>query len=165
MAIELEARTTVKGAETRLLMAECRGPSFPNYNLAAATECMQLMDLVLYNRLKNNPGQFMAKHAKTIIDIIKAPGQFAGFEKYPNYDGAIATNLQSILNIANNSSDSRHQNFADFINAAIDVATQATISDPSGGIIASWRTQGASSPGPNFVKFKTVGGNDFYRLK
>jgi len=165
MAIQLDERTTVTGAETRLLMAECRGPSFPNYTLVAATECMQLMDLVLYNRLKNNPGQFMAKHAKTIIDIIKAPGQFAGFEKYPNYNGAIATNLQSMLNIANKSSDPRHQDFADFINAAIKVAKEVTISDPSGGIAASWRTQGASSPGSNFVKFKTVGGNDFYRLK
>ena len=156
---------TAVGAETRLLMAECKGPSFPGYTLASAKKCMQLMDLVLWNRLRNNPAQFMAKHAKTIIDIIKAPGQFAGFETYPNYSGGIAHNLQSMLDIANNPKDSRQTDFVDFISTAIDVAEQDTIIDPSGGIAAAWRTHGAASPGSNFVKFDTVGGNDFYRLK
>ncbi len=165
MTIALDSKTTEAGAEERLLMAECKGPSFPHYALTSATECMQLMDLVLWNRLNNNPGQFMAKHAKTIIDIIKAPGQFAGFQNYPNISSGITTNLQAMINIANKPSDPRSSDFEDFIQAAIDVATQPTISDPSGGIAVAWRTAGASSPGSNFVKFKTIGGNDFYRLK
>jgi hypothetical protein len=165
MTLQLEPRSTTIGAETRLLLAECKGPSFSGYTLASATESMQLMDLVLFNRLKNNPGQFGAKHARTIIDIIKAPNQFHGFESYPNYSGAIANNIQSILNIANSSTDPRSADFSDFVSAAIDVATQATIADPSGGILAAWRKKASGSPGSNFVFFKTVGGNEFYRLK
>jgi hypothetical protein len=160
----LAPRPTEVGAETRLLMAECKGPSFPGYTLSSATECMQLMDLVLWNRLNNNPAQFMAKGATTIIDIIKAPGQFAGFANYPNYSGGIAANLQRILDIANNDSDRRQGDFRDFVNAAIGVAGDPTIPDTSPGTVAAWRTQGASSPGSRFTKFRTVGGNDFYFL-
>jgi hypothetical protein len=162
--IKLDARDTIAGAESRLLLAECKGPAFPGYTLEAAKECMQLMDLVLVNRLRNNPAQFMAKRAHDLIGIIKAPGQFAGFENYPNYNGGIASNLQSMINIANNPKDRRQGAYASFINAAIEVATGASIPDPSGGILAAWRTAGASSPGSNFVLYKTVNGNDFYRL-
>jgi hypothetical protein len=163
--IKLEPRTSIVGAETRLLMAECKGPSFPNYTLEDAKRCMELMHLVLRNRLSNNPGQFGAKHARTIVDIIKARGQFKGFENYPNYNPAIVTMLQSILDIANSANDSRHADFADFVNTAIAVAQSESISDPSGGIAVAWRTANSGSPGSNFVKFETVGGNDFYRLK
>jgi hypothetical protein len=46
-----------------------------------------------------------------------------------------------------------------------EVAKAKPILDTSGGVAAGWRTAGASSPGPNFVKFDTKGGIDFYRLK
>jgi hypothetical protein len=145
-------------------MAECRGPSFKTYVAADALKCMQLMDLVLWNRLANNPKQFAAAGAKTIVDIIKAPGQFAGFETCPNYSAGIASTLQQILDIANNPKDKRGALFTEFVQNAIDVANNATISDPSPGFMAGWRTAGASSPGSAFTKHTTVGGNDFYFL-
>jgi hypothetical protein len=161
--VKLPDKGTDEGAETRLLLAECRGPSFSAYNLADATLCMQLMDLVLWNRVHNNPKQFLAKHA-TLIGVITAPGQFAGFEKYPNYDSQIVHNIQSMVNIANNPKDKRSSDFADFINAAMTVAGAPMISDPSNGLLAAWRTGGSSSPGSNFTLYKTVFGNDFYYM-
>jgi hypothetical protein len=163
--IQLPDRNTDAGAETRLLMAECKGPSFPGYTLATAKSCMQLMDRVLYNRLETKPGRFGARGATTVVDIIKAPGQFAGFESYPNYSGGIRTNLQTILDIANNPKDKRSSAFADFVNAAIDVAQSASILDDSPGYVVFWRTQGAGGPGGAARNWKTVGGNTFYYME
>ncbi|MGX1785230.1 hypothetical protein ACWIGM_00750 [Bosea sp. NPDC055332] len=120
------------------------------------------MDRVLYNRLGNNPAQFGAPGAKNIIDIIKAKGQFAGFENYPQYDDGIKTRIQKMLNIANDAKDSRAAEFKEFVEAAIEVAETATVAEPSTGILAGWRTGGSSSPGGRFTKHATVGGIDFY---
>ena len=38
------------------------------------------------------------------------------------------------------------------INAAIDVAQNATVDDPSGGILASWRTAGSSTASPAMTR-------------
>jgi hypothetical protein len=70
------------GAEVYVLLAECGGPGDSKYKLDDATTCMQLMDLVLHNRLKK-PTDFGAKKGATLIDIIKADGQFRHFEDYP----------------------------------------------------------------------------------
>ena len=49
---------------------------------------MKLMDAVLWNR-RENPGPFLARGAKSLADIVKARGQFAGFESYPEYDNQL----------------------------------------------------------------------------
>lgn len=159
----LPAKGTDAGAETRLLLAECKGPLFPGYNLSSATNCMQLMDLVLWNRVAN-PGPFFAKHA-TLLAVITAPGQFAGFQHYPHYSSGIAQNLQELVNIANNPKDRRAKVVATFIGAAIQVATGPTIKDPSPGTLAAWRTAGSGSPGADFIPFITSFGTSFYYLK
>ncbi|CAN7639602.1 hypothetical protein LJR090_005617 [Bosea sp. LjRoot90] len=160
--LALPDRNSVTGAEVRLLLAEARGPAFSSYVLSESKRAMQFMDRVLYNRLQNKPSQFGAASAKNIIDIIKAKGQFAGFEKYPIYDGSISTRIQKMLDIANNAKDRRAQEFTDFIEAAIDVAENQTVADPSTGLLTGWRTGGASSPGGSFKLHATVGGIDFY---
>src|SRR5437879_4202721 len=99
-----------EGAEVRILLAECKTPSYSTYSIEAATECMQLMDAVLWNR-RENPGPFLARSAKSLADIIKARGQFAGFQKYPEYDIRIRTRIAEMLNIANNPKDSRSNAF------------------------------------------------------
>ena len=149
------------GAEVRLLLAECRNPSGSGYTLADATESFQLMDRVLFNRLAN-PAPFGAKGATTVGDIIRAPGQFAGFEKYPNYDAAVVNRIQAAVNIANAAKDKRHAAYADFINAAIAVAQNPSIKDPSAGTLAFWRTALSSGPGAGAKLYKTILGNDFY---
>jgi hypothetical protein len=158
--IVLPAKETNEGAEVRLLLAECRGPSYPGFELGSATVCMQLMDLVLWNRVKS-PAQFLAKSA-TLLAVIKARGQFQGFENYPNYNPGIKNNIQQMINIANNTKDRRSAEFAGYIRMAIQVAIAETILDPSRGTLVAWQTSGFPKPGPNFILYKTVLGNDFY---
>lgn len=94
--VALPPKETAEGVEARLLLAECRSPAYQKtYSLGDATQAMQLMDRVLWNRLKN-PRPFGAPGATELVEIIKAKGQFAGFENYPNYDTAIVSNLQGI---------------------------------------------------------------------
>jgi len=149
------------GVETRILLAECRGPAARDYTFAAATEAMQLMDVILRNRLKN-PKPFMARGATDIAGIVRARGQFAGFENYPKYSAMIRANIQDALNIANNPKDSRSAVYAQFINKAIEIAKSVRYSDPSPGTLVAWRTSGSGSPGGTFKFYKQVLGNDFY---
>jgi hypothetical protein len=74
-----------------------------------------------------------------LADIVRARGQFAGFESYPNYSVTIRNRIQTCLDIANNAKDSRSGAYADFINAAIDCATDSDIDDPSPGFLVAWR--------------------------
>lgn len=160
MKISLPERTTNAGVETRLLLAECLGPSHRAYSLADATTCMQLMHLVLSNRVKN-PKPFLARDS-TLLAVITAHGQFQGFQNYPHYDSRIIKNLQAMVDIANNHKDRRAPVFASFISTAIQVARARAITDPSPGALTAWRTLGSGSPGSTFTLFKTVLGTSFY---
>lgn len=161
--VALPSRDTNAGVEARVLLAECRGPSSSSYKLATATQCMQMMDRVLWNRL-GNPGPFGARGAKTIADVVKAKGQFAGFENFPDFDSSLVTRIQGMIDIANSAKDSRKADFLAHVNAAIAVANQPVIADPSPGKLVAWRTAGASSPGAGFLKHITLGGIDFYYI-
>ena len=157
--ITLPDKNTEQGMEARVLLAECRSPSFAGYSLALATTCMQFMDLVLWNRVAD-PGPFLAAHA-TLRSVVTARGQFRGFENYPNYNPGIRQNIQDMINIAN-AKDKRQADFAAHIQAALDVARLPTIPDPSPGKLVGWRTANASSPGPGFTFFRTVLNTDFF---
>lgn len=158
------------GVEVRLLLAECRGPSSSGYKLDVAIKCMQLMDKVLWNRYSWDPLKdprrlnFGVKNPQSLADVIKAPGQFAGFQNYPNYDVSIVNRIQAMLNIANAANDKRSTEFTAFIKRAINVAQDPSITDPSPGTLASWRTAGSGSPGSNFKLHTTILGNDFYYI-
>lgn len=159
--IALPNESSNAGVETRVLLAECRGPAARDYTFAAATEAMQLMDVILRNRLKN-PGPFLARGATDIAGIVRAHGQFAGFETYPKYSAMIRANIQDALNIANDPKDSRSGTYAEFINKAIEIAKSVRYTDPSPGTLVAWRTSGSASPGRAFKFYKKVLGNDFY---
>ena len=171
MTVKLPDRNSVEGAVARVVLIEARGPAHTKtYVEADSKQSMQWMKVVLVNRLNNNPAQFMASGAKSLIDIIKAPGQFAGFENYPIYDQTLADNLQDVIDIANSVKDSRAGVYKQYILNGIDVATHAAIADPakaadpkSTGIFA-WRTGNSGSPGPRFKAFKLLAGNQFYTL-
>ncbi len=159
--IKLPSRDTDEGIESRVLLAECHGPAYASFNLADATQCMQMMDLVLWNRVEN-PKPFGAK-AKKLLDVVKAKGQFRGFENYPNYLPAIASQIQNAIDIANNSKDRRSLDYVGFINSAINIAqSPSTIGDPSPGTLVAWRTAGSGSPGSGFLKHATIAAIDFY---
>jgi hypothetical protein len=159
--IALPDRTTDAGLEARVLLGECRGPFQSGYSLEDATTCMQFMDLVLWNRVQN-PKPFLAKE-KTLLSVVTAPGQVAGFELYPNYNNGIRQNIQNMLNIANSSKDKRSAACEAHIQAALDIAnSDETIADPTGGTMVAWRTFGSGSPGDSFKLFRTVLFNTFY---
>lgn len=160
-AITLPDRNTDAGAEARILLAECPGPGYASYAPEAAREAMQLMDAVLWNRLRN-PAPFGARGATHIAGIIKARGQFQGFGSYPAYSAAIRRNLEAELAIANNPHDRRHAAYADFVQTAIAIAQSTDYRDPSPGTLVAWRTSGSGSPGRQFLFYRTVLGNDFY---
>ena len=89
---------------------------------------------------------------------------FGGSFAIRNVSHAIVNMLQNIINIANNAKDKRHEDFTDFINAAVDVTSDESIQDPSPGILVAWRTAGSGSPGPGFTLHTTILGNDFYYI-
>lgn len=128
------------------------------------------MKLVLQNRLNHQPAQFLAPHAKSLTDIIRARSQFAGFGNYPHYGSELETRLQAILDIANNADDARSPRYLTFVQNGLTVANGPVIADPSLaknsrslGLFA-WKTIGAPPPGGQFVKYKDIAGNSFYML-
>jgi len=165
--IQLPAATTEEGLLVRLFLAESRTPSESGYNASEAKTGMQWMRLVVENRLKNNPKQFGAPGAKKILDIVKAKGQFHGFENYPNLSAAQQSRINDIVNIANKDNDTRQEKFAAFLSSALEVAkSKSAIKDPCQTGLYGWRTAGRGSPGGRFVEYKTpMSGNQFYTLK
>lgn len=154
----------VVGAVTRLLMAEARRPSHPQYSEADTLTSMQWMRRVLENRLANKPTQFGAAGAKNLIDIIQAPNQFAGFSNYPDYSETLAAQLQEVIDNANDDNHPRQLDFGSFIQNAINVASNSSIIDPCPTGLYGWRTQGSGVPGSRFTKYQTMAGNTFYTL-
>ena len=160
--IKLPERNTEEGMQTRVLMAECRDPEASGYNLDDATTCMEMMDLVLWNRVNNNPKRFMAKHP-TLLGVLTAPGQFEKFENYPNYSAQLVHRLQRMIDIANNPKDRRSDDYTDYIQAAMDISNATQVmADPSPGLLAAWVTSGTRSPGSGFKLYKAFFGTDFY---
>jgi hypothetical protein len=160
-SISLQDHWSNEGVEVRILLAECAGPAHASYTLEAASMAMQLMDTVLHNR-RNDPDAFMASGAKNLVDIVRAKGQFQGFEAYPHYSSNIKKHIEDLLHIANNPSDRRNGDYAAFVNKAVEIAKSDDYADPSPGKLVAWRAAGSGSPGHGFIFYKTVLGNDFY---
>lgn len=163
----LPAASGEEGMLVRLFLAENLSPDQTGYDAAKSKTAMQWMRLVLANRLKNNPAQFGAPKATTITDIVKAPGQFAGFEKYPTLAADVSARIDAIVSIVNDDSDARQDRYAQFVQTAMDVAKSTTpVPDPCSTGLYGWRTAGSGSPGPRFVKYgHPLSGNQFYTLK
>lgn len=154
--LALPARNSTEGLVARLLLAEVMSPSTSGYDATDAETCMKRMIVVLKNRLKN-PGQFGASDASTIDDIIKAPGQFKGFEKFPDHFSPLIQRIQDIVNSANDNNRRDQLAFQNHLNLAIGIAqsNSALTKDPSSTELIGWRTSGHGSPGSNFVAFGT----------
>jgi RHS repeat-associated protein len=163
-----------------MLLAENKTPAYSSYSYSTAASSMAAMHAVVHNRL-SSPAQFGASGATSVIDIITASGQFAGFGKDSNGDVTVSTSIinrvEDMYNIAIVGTPGA---YAQFINTAASVA-EGGINDPFSGITEingaavlggtyGWRTQGASAPGGRFVAIPStmggiIGGNQFYTLK
>ena len=155
-----------EGLLVRLFLAESRSPDEAGYNAGNSKKGMEWMELVLHNRLKNNPSQFNAPGAKSITDIVKAKGQFKGFESYPTIDAKVLSRINKIIALANSNNDSRTPKYKLFVENAIEVAKPKLVNDPSPKGLYGWRTVGSGSPGSRFVAYSSaLSGNQFYTLK
>ena len=158
--ITLPDRMSAAGIKARLFLCECPGPSDLSYTPENAAEAISLMDVVVRNRAWN-PRSSMAA-APSVLAVVRAPKQFAGFADYPNISPSLLTRIRDILNIANNERDLRSPSYQDFVHKAVAVAHAASNADPSPGKLMAWRTQNHPSPGAGFVLFKTVLKREFY---
>jgi len=170
--LELPPQDTDAGLLVRLFLAETAPPEDnPMWTEEDAKKSMQWERLVLKNRLANNPQQFMAKGAKALKDIVTAKdlgkAQFEGFSNYPPPAAKITARIAEELKIANDDSDKRQEDYATFVQAALDVANSKTeIQDPCGAdnFLSGWMTVG-SSPGDDSVKFQAIMDNQFFMMK
>jgi hypothetical protein len=165
---------TDQGLLVRLFLAETASPETrqtAKWTVADATRSMQWMRLVLRNRLDNNPRQFMADGAKSIKDIVTAKDggkvQYEGFSGYPTLSAKVAGRIADVFKIANDDSDRRQEDYARFVQAALDVAASKTeVQDPCGAenFLSGWMTVG-SSPGDDSVQFQALMDNQFFMMK
>lgn len=163
--LELPDPDTDYGMMVRLFMVESRKPSESGYNKADSELGMKWMRLVLQNRLKSSE-KYAAPGARNLCDIVRASGQFGGFENYPALASKQKSAIDAVLKIANDDSDPRQQDLLDFIQNAMNAASGSPITDPSAKGLVAWRTAGSGSPGPRFAAHgKPLAGNQFYTLK
>jgi hypothetical protein len=163
--LELPAASSEEGLLARLLLAESINPGMPGYDAAKSRTGMQWMRVVLANRLKD-PGSFGAKGATTVREVVTAPGQFAGFEKYPALGSKQEKVITAVLATANDDSDARQEKYARFVRDALEVAqSKSVIADPCPTGLYGWRTVGHGSPGKGFAAYGgPLSGNQFYTL-
>lgn len=164
--LELPDENTEAGILARMLIVENAGPENPRFiSLDEARESMLWMALVLRNRLKLGPEHFSARGATNVTTLIKAPNQVEGFEAYPTIAPKQDKLLKDSLAAANDGTHRFQKQYMVYVAHAIAAATgEKTGADPSPAGLYAWRTQGARSPGANFKKFQTIGGQDFYTL-
>jgi hypothetical protein len=164
--LELPSVDSEEGILVRVLLLENVAPSNPKFVSQSETLlAMQWMRHVLMNRLKFGPKYFGAGNANNLSAFIKAPNQVDGFESYPTLTVELSIRLADIIKIANDGSDKRYSACREHVQNALDVVNGAKAgSDPCPAGLYAWRTADARSPGANFVKYQTRGGQDFYTL-
>lgn len=165
-ALKLPQEDTEAGILARMLIVENAAPSHPKFvSLDEALESMQWMVHALRNRLKLGAHHFSAHGATTLTALIRAKRQVEGFEQYPRLPFRQNSTLNAILNVAHDGTDSRYKAHRLFVEHAIAVASgEKPGADPCPTKLYAWKTEGADSPGHNFIKFQSKGGQDFYTL-
>ena len=139
------------------------------HNFASVDEAlvgMQWMRWVLVNRLRFGSTHFGAdRSATTLTDLIKAPNQIKGFERYPSIETGQKMVLDDVLKMANDSTNAKFRTYRQYVRNAIEVARGLSSgTDPCPTGLYAWRTSGRGSPGRNFVLYESRGGQDFYTL-
>jgi hypothetical protein len=120
---------------------------------------------VVQNRFNITSARFGSAGAKNLTDVIKSPWQFKGFSAYPAISEKQAKNIQDILDTANDGSNENNGKFSKHLAAVLSVLNELLIKAPCPTKLLGWRAAGASSPGGDFVLFKTFAGQDFYKVK
>jgi hypothetical protein len=94
---------------------------------------------------------------------VRAPGQFAGFENYPNIDKEQQKNIDDDLQDANGKDSSKQQAYQKFLQYAKTAATESIVHPVAEYTNATaWRTKHSKGPGSGFHVLGDIGGNTFY---
>lgn len=166
-SIKLPAEGTEEGVVSRMLLVENITPGQPTFISPQQTRAsMQSMVWVLKNRMKLGSHNFGTQQdVSSLMGLIKAKNQIAGFESYPTIATSQNSLINDILKFANDASHPKCAAYRQYVQDAIDIANGRNPgTDPCPLKLYGWRTAGTSSPGSNFVKFNTLGGQDFYTL-
>jgi hypothetical protein len=150
-----------------MLIAENAGPRHPKFvNQDEAREAMQWMVIVLRNRLKLGAQHFSAgRETATLRGLITAPNQVEGFRDYPTIARQPLVTINGMVDIANDGTHLNHAMYRTYLRSVLTVAAGRDVGvDPCPSGLYAWRTQDDASPGRNFAKFTTKGGQDFYTL-
>jgi hypothetical protein len=159
----LPAAGTDAGLLARLFLAEVASPGAASWKLEDAKTCMTLMRVVLENRLATPSGRWSSTGAKSLGDVVRAPGQFKGFGKYPELSSDVTSVIDEILAVANKGGDRRMANMRAHVEAAIAIASGSKPTDPTKTGLYWWRTEGSGSPGTGVTAYKSLMGNTFYQ--
>ena len=166
-SIKLPAEGTEEGALSRMLLVENITPGQPAFISSQQTQAsMQCMVWVLKNRMTLGSHNFgTSQDVSSLMGLIKAKNQIAGFENYPTIAASQNSLLNDILKFANDANHPKCAAFRQYVQDAIEIAKGSNRgTDPCPTKLYGWRTAGATSPGLNFVKFNTLGGQDFYSI-
>jgi hypothetical protein len=132
--------------------------------LEDAQVAMLWMRVVVENRLAKPSPVWGSAGAKTLKDVIQAKNQFEGFSKYPTIAQGPQKVIDQAVSIANNGDDPRRSKYKEFLDTALTVAAQKTVTDPSAKGLYWWRTSGSGKPTPEATVYMTKLGNTFYTL-
>jgi len=166
--VALPPADTSAGLYARVFLAETLAPGVPpnrGYTDAGAFEAMFLMRVVIDNRLRNPSSEWASNGARTVADVIRRPGQFAGLGSYPNLASDLQTNIADILAIANNGAHPRSSAYRTFVLNALTIASRSGVQDPTRTGLYFWRTAQSGSPSPRVTLYRTVLRNTFYMLR
>lgn len=166
-SMKLPPEGSEEGALSRMLLVENITPGQPAFVSSQQTQVsMQSMVWVLKNRMTLGSHNFgTAQDVSSLMGLIKARNQIAGFENYPTIAASQNSLLNDILKIANDPNNPKCAAFRQYVQDAVEIANGSNRGvDPCPTRLYGWRTAGATSPGSNFVRFNTLGGQDFYTL-
>lgn len=177
--VQLSDISTDAGVLSRLIIAECENPGYADYSRADGQLSFRMMQATVVNRLNNNPGQFCAPGAQTLIDIVTAPNQFQGFSLANGtvtLSQAVSDRIDAVMSNANTGAPGA---YAQFVQDIIDQVT-GPVNDPLSGVtsingtavqggVYGWRTVGSGDPGGSFFAIPpqfagVLLGNQFYTL-
>jgi hypothetical protein len=159
-AIALSDIGTDAGIIERVLLAEVMSPGYGAYDEAKALKVMKAIANCIYNRKEySNPSLFgISSQNPTVLDVVTAPGQFAGFSK--GADGKlklssdIETHIQEILDNANSGDPGIYYQFVENAKAV----ASSNHASPFSEEVYGFRTGTATDPGGLFVRIRNVDG-------
>lgn len=168
--LQFSAEDTTLGKVERLLVAEVREPGQPGFNLNDSEYGLYGVGAVIVNRVLS------PKFPKSIDTVVAEPGQFAGFEKYPDLSPQIKSRISDLQAFANLKGP-KVLNYRLQLQNVLRVARRVVAKDesldafvPAGGPYIPtlyFCTAGSANPWGGPARQSpwyrdTAGGNDFY---